>query len=57
MKNDTSKILGAILSVGISLVIAYAGLMIAKNLSYRWWYEDMVKQTIREVVSAQAIKR
>jgi hypothetical protein len=57
MKNDTSKILGAILIVGISLSIAYAGLMIAKNLSYRWWYEDMVKQTIREVVSAQAIKR
>jgi hypothetical protein len=52
-----AKVLGFICAAALTLTIVYFGLMVCKNLSYRWWYEDMVKQTIREVVIPQAIKR
>lgn len=53
MKDTLLKILlGAILIAAIGGGI-YGCNAIAKKLSYEWWYEDMVEQTVREMVKPE----
>lgn len=43
--------------VGISASMIYGGYWAAKHFSYSWWYEDMVKQTIRQMVNETALRK
>lgn len=36
--------------------LIYGAYWLAKNGSYWFWYEDMVKETIRELVKSEALK-
>lgn len=46
---------GFLLVVAICIFV-YASYEIGKLISYDWWYEDMVKTTIREMVKPEALK-
>ncbi len=36
--------------------IIYGAYQLTKTLSYKWWYEDMVKATIEQMVKPEALK-
>jgi hypothetical protein len=38
------------------LVICYGSFWLAKNGSYFFWYEDLVKETVIEMVKKEALK-
>lgn len=46
----------------VSLLIAifaggiYGLAKLGKTLSYKWWYQDMVQQTVRDMVKDSALK-
>ena len=43
--------------IGIICSVIYGSYWAAKHLSYSWWYEDMVKQTIRQMVNEGALRK
>ena len=45
-----------LLTVVITGGFIYGSYWVAKKMSYKWWYEDMVKQTITEMVKPEALK-
>jgi len=50
------KALGGLLVVCVIATIIYGSSWAAKNLSYIWWYEDLVKQTVKELVKTDSLK-
>jgi len=50
---DAIMIIGGILLV---LALTYGGYWIAKNVSYWLFYEDMVRETVTELVKQAALK-
>ncbi len=40
----------------LCVVLVYAGYWITKRVSYRFFYADMVKQTIKEMVVTEALR-
>jgi nitrogen fixation-related uncharacterized protein len=50
------KFMLILLTIIIVCVFLYGMFWLAKNGSYFLWYEDMVKDTIREMVKAEALK-
>jgi len=57
MKNKLLKIVLAMGSLVISCLFIYGCYWIAKTVSYSIFYEDMVKQTIIEMVEPESLKR
>lgn len=54
--NKCLNALGVILVIGIILSMIYASYVATKTVSYKLWYEDQVKQTIRENVGKEYLK-
>lgn len=52
MRKITSSIVGIVLT----FALIYFTYWVAKHGSYWLWYEDMVKQTITEMVKPEALK-
>ena len=50
------SIISAMALFGIALSLSYGGYWLAKHVSYSIFYEDMVKETIRETVNANSLK-
>jgi hypothetical protein len=51
MKNLTLSILG----IALSLSFIYGCYWVAKTVSYSVFYEDMVQETIREMVESESL--
>lgn len=52
MKN----VLLVIAMIAVICVVIYGGYYLAKNASYWLFYEDMVKETVQEMVKQEALK-
>jgi hypothetical protein len=48
--------LAVLLGLPLFLLILYGSYWAYKNTSYSVWYEDMVKQTVAEMVKPEALK-
>ena len=48
--------LSVVVFVVVFLGVIYGGFWIAKKTSYFFFYEDFVKETIKEVVKPEALK-
>jgi hypothetical protein len=44
-----------IFAILIVLTLIFGMAYIAKHLSYWWWYEDLVKETIKEMVAPDSL--
>lgn len=51
-----SEIIKVILVLFLGAVLIYGGYWVAKNVSYWFFYEDMVIQTIKETVKPEYFK-
>ncbi len=47
----------ALLSILFILAFVFGCYWLAKKLSYEWWYEDMVQETIREMVKPEYLTK
>ncbi len=52
----TTIVLG-VLTVAAMCFFIYGSYWVAKNLSYAFFYEDMVKQTVVEMVGEQCLNK
>ena len=50
------KFLSYILAIIAFVSFIYCAYFLAKNVSYYLWYDDMVKETVREMVKQEALK-
>ena len=50
------KALGYLFAIAVMCAALYGWWWLLKNGSYWLWYEDLVKETIREVVRQEALK-
>ncbi len=60
MKKIASIATNILMISGILGVIVFSTFGLAKlgkSLSYSWWYEDQVKQTVRQMVNDSALKK
>ncbi len=46
----------SVVSVVFVCCAVFGAYWVVKHVSYAWWYEDMVKQTIRQMVNETALK-
>ncbi len=53
--NKSSSVFGHLIVIVIALAIGYGMWSLGKYISYTWMYEDMVKQTITEMVKPEAM--
>ena len=42
--------------VVVTVAVCAALIYLGKTLSYQWWYQDMVQQTVRDMVHDSALK-
>jgi hypothetical protein len=52
---NIKHIIGGIVGLILTIAIIYGCYWVAKTVSYKIFYEDMVKQTIREMVHTDLI--
>ena len=57
MKNTTGNVMAALLAIFLAGSFIYGSIVIGKKLSYEWWYESYVEQTIREMVNPEYLNR
>lgn len=50
------KLTATVALVIVSIIFIYASYMVAKSISYTLFYEDMVQQTIREMVKPEYLR-
>lgn len=55
-KHQIGRLVGQIAALFFICFIIYGVFWIAKHGSYYWWYEDLVKQTIKQTVKIEAIR-
>lgn len=53
MKTERIEILTVICLIGALIFECY---WIAKKVSYEWWYEDMVQETVRDMVKPEYLQ-
>lgn len=56
MNKTLQKFILYVISTTLTLMFLYGAYWLSKNGSYYFWYEDMVKQTIHELVKQEALK-
>ena len=56
MNKLLEKIAVALIVVMFAIIVIYYGTYAAKHFSYTWWYEDLVKQTILQMVNENALR-
>lgn len=59
MKKSLNLLANVLMVVAIAAGFAagiYGLSKLGKTLSYRWWYQDMVQQTVRDMVKDSALK-
>lgn len=49
------QIFGTLIVIMVMGLVIYGAYHLTKTLSYRWWYEDMVKATIEQMVKPEAL--
>lgn len=54
--HDSSDAIGLIVGVIMTMALIYGMYWLMKHGSYWWWYEDLVKGTIKEMVDPQYLK-
>jgi len=55
-KSGIYQFIAFVLFIIVMIFISYGAQEIAKTISYSWWYEDMVKETVREMVKPEYLK-
>lgn len=50
------QIAGVLSILAAMALVIYVAYNLTKTMSYRWWYEDMVKATIEQMVKPEALK-
>lgn len=51
-----TSIIGYVFVACIVIGFIWGGYWLTKTLSYNWWYKDMVRQTITEMVKENSLK-
>jgi hypothetical protein len=56
MKDAASGVMYLVL-IALFGVFLYGSYFVVKTVSYRWWYEPMVKATVKQMVSESALRK
>ena len=56
MNNKVKTAMAMMIGPPALVAILWGSYWITKKLSYEWWYEDMVQETVREMVKPEYLK-